>query len=83
MTDMQNLRGTIVKYMDCMAMNREETALALGMSKGTFRSRLNDPTSFTVGELQLLMMRLQIPPDELFSGITPDGRTLRKGRVKS
>lgn len=80
---MSNLRGTIVKYMDALSMSREETALAVGMSKGTFRNRMNSPESFTVGELQTLIVRLQIPPDELLACLAPDGRTLRKGRVKS
>ncbi len=78
MTNMQHLRWTIIKYMDAMQMTKEETALALGMSKGTFRNRLASPETFTVSELVTAIKRLQIPPDELLVHIAPDGRQMRR-----
>lgn len=77
MTNMQELRGTIVKYMDALHMTKEETALALGMSKGTFRSRMESPEKFTVSELITAIKRLRIPPEELLMHIAPDGRQRR------
>ena len=62
------MRGTIVKYMDCAGMTKDQTAMALGMSRNTFNGRLNAPGTFSMTEIGTLIERLHIPADELFAG---------------
>lgn len=68
------LRATLVKYMDIYGMSKEQLAMALCMSRQTFASRLNDPRTFSVGELQVAMKRLRIPADEMVQSLQPEGK---------
>lgn len=48
-----------------LALNRKQLADVLGCSYNTARNRLNDPSTFTLGELRLMARALGIPIEEV------------------
>lgn len=48
-----------------LALNRKQLADVLGCSYNTARNRLNDPATFTLGELRIITRSLCIPIEEV------------------
>lgn len=57
--------GVLAKYQAIYNVEHRDVAVALGMSRDTYRLRRNDPDKFTLGEIKILARRLHIPGDEI------------------
>lgn len=57
--------GMIADYKTRSHITNESLAKGLGLSIQSFYRRLKDPSSFTLGELRNLRIRLKIPKEEM------------------
>lgn len=62
-----DLTAKIAYYMKLYGLIPEELAITCRFSRGTIYTRLNDPSSWRLGELLLLSAKLGVPLDELLA----------------
>lgn len=62
-----DLGAKIAYYMKLYSITPEELAIICHFSRGTIYTRINDPSSWRLGELLLLTARFGVPIDDLLA----------------
>ncbi len=75
--------ATIKKYAYLLQIrSQDEMAHAVGMTRGTFRSRMQSPHTWSLGELVSISEQFGIPAEELLGGVFPNSEKEERRRKK-